>query len=52
MQVRLLTEWRGGKPGAIIERGDGVADILFRRGVAEKVTPALAVKQKHKRRRR
>ena len=37
MQVRLLKEWRGYRPGSVFEYGAGPAVDLIRRGIVEPV---------------
>ena len=40
MQVRLLKEWRGYRPGSVFEYGAGPAVELIRRGIVEPVRTA------------
>ena len=37
MKLRLKKHWLGNKPGRIVDVGDGVANVLIRRGIAEPI---------------
>lgn len=39
MRIRIIKDCAYGKVGEVREFGEGVADGLLRRGLAEKVTP-------------
>jgi hypothetical protein len=52
MQLRLIRDWKGYKAGKVFEPGDGVAEILIRRKIAEPVGQVADQAEKPERPRR
>jgi len=47
MQVRLLKHWNGYRPGTILAKaGDGMANVLVKRGLAEPVEAERAPRRR------
>lgn len=46
MKIRIVKDWKHYKRGRILTPGDGVANVLIARGIAEKVSPRRKTKKK------
>jgi hypothetical protein len=44
MSILFLRDWRGYKAGRVITPGDGMANVLIRRGIAKPVIDAKVKK--------